>query len=104
MTPQMMLEIALEHARRGATLLRDEWGIPAFRVGSDTELLGALIPLSIYHSTPKIESLNTYELCDGRIWTNEELEVLNRIDHVQAFYPSDKWAKKLERLLREQEG
>lgn len=100
MTPQMMIEIAREHARRSAVFLRDEHGIPRFRVGSRTDLLGALIPQSLYWSTPKIESSTTYELCDGGIWTRDELEVVNRIDHIQAIYDPSQWVKKLDRLLR----
>lgn len=101
MTPQMMLEIVLEHARRGAIFLRDDRGIPAFRVGPDTDLLGQLIPLSLYYSTPKIESMNTYGLCDGGVWTRDELEVINRIDHVQTFRDEDEWADALQELLDE---
>lgn len=99
MSPKMMIEIAREHARRGAVFLRDEYGIPRFRVGPRTDLLGALIPQSLYYSTPKIESSTTYELCDN-IWTREQLEVANQIDHIQAIYDESQWVKKLDKLLR----
>lgn len=103
MTPQMMLEIALCQARRSPKFLRDEWGIPRFRVGSQTDLLGALIPLSLYYRTPKIESMNTYELCDAGIWTREELDVIIRIDHIQACYDAELWVEKIQELIDEYE-
>ncbi len=100
MTPQLMLEIALEHARRGARFLRDDRGVPAFRVGPKTDLLGIFIPHSIYWSTSKIESMNTYELCNGGIWTRDELEIVNRIDHVQV-HEEEEWVGMLQELLEE---
>jgi len=97
----MMLEIAREHARRGAKFLRDENGVPRFRVGSETDLLGALIPQSLYWATPKVESSTTYELCDSGIWTRDELEIINRIDRVQACHDEASWPTKLQELLEE---
>lgn len=100
MTPKMMIEIAREHARRGARFLRDDRGIPRLRIDFQTDLLGALIPQSLYYSIEKIESFTTYEICDGGIWTREELEVINQIDHIQAFNDESMWVKKLDKLLR----
>ncbi len=101
MTPQMMIEIALCHAKNGATFLRDKAGIPRFRIGPKTDLLGFLIPQSLYYSIPNIESMTTHELCDGRIWSRDELVVINKIDHIQAFNHENLWVKKLEQLLAE---
>lgn len=101
MTPKMMLEIALCHAKRGAKFLRDDSGRPRFRIGSKTDLLGAFIPLSIYYETDRIESMTTYDLCDGKILTREQLEIVNRLDHIQACHPEAKWARKIQELLDE---
>ena len=103
MTPQMMLEIALCHAKHSPKFLRDEWGIPRFRVGSETDLLGIFIPLSLYYQTPKIESMNLYEVFDAGIWTAEELEVIVRIDHIQACYDAELWAEKIQELIDDYE-
>lgn len=97
----MILEIALEHARRGAKFLRDDRGVPAFRVGQDADLLGIFIPQSVYHSTPKIESMNTHDLQTSGIWTRDETEVINRLDHVQACHEETEWAEKIQELLEE---
>jgi hypothetical protein len=101
MTPQMMLEIALENVRRGAKFLRDDRGVPAFRVGQDTDLLGIFIPQSVYYSTPKIESMNTQEVYIDGIWTSDEVEIINRLDHIQACHDEAKWTEKIQELLEE---
>lgn len=99
MTPKMMIEIARAHARRSPVFLRDKNGIPRFRMGHKTDLLGSLIPQSLYYSIPKIDSMNTYELCD-KVWTREQLEIVNRIDHIQSIYEPCEWVKRLDKLLK----
>ena len=96
-----MLEIALCHAKRGAKFLHDDSGTPALRIGSETDLLGVFIPLSIYYETDRIESMTTYDLCDGTILTREQLETVNRLDHIQACHPEREWARKIQELLDE---
>ena len=96
-----MLEIALEHARRGAKFLRDDRGVPAYRVGPDTDLLGIFLPQSVYYSEPKIESMNTQDVYQLGIWTSDEVEVINRLDHIQACHPQEKWVKKIQKLFEE---
>lgn len=97
----MMLEIALYHAKRGAKFLHDDSGVPRFRIGSKTDLLGVFIPLSIYYETDRVESMTTYDLCDRKILTREQLEIVNRLDHIQACHPEEAWAQKIQDLLDE---
>ena len=101
MTPKILLEIAREHARRGAKMRRDKKGLYRYRIGPHADLLGILIPQSLYWSTRGIESFSTYELCDGSIFTKESLETIIKIDHIQAFNDQKQWGKKLDQLLRE---
>lgn len=101
MTPKILLEIAREHARRGATMLRDETGLYRLRLDGQADLLGILIPQSLYYSRRKIEWETTYNLCDGSVWAKENIKVINQIDHIQAFNDPSEWAKKLDELLRD---
>jgi len=104
MTPEMMLQIALGHVRRGGRFVRDAYGRPAYREGAETDLLGALIPQSLYYSIEGIESMTTYELCGAGVWTREELEVIKSLDRIQAHYEDEGEWEELIRSLLEEEG
>ena len=104
MTPAMMLQIALEHVRRGGRFVRDAYGRPAYREGAETDLLGALIPQSLYYSIERIESMTTYELCAAGVWTREELEVIHSLDKIQAHYDDEREWEGLILSLLEEEG
>lgn len=100
MTSKILLEIAREHARRGAKMQRNKKGLYRYRIGPHTDLLGILIPQSIYYAVPKIEWETTYGLCDGNVWPKEALWVINRIDHIQAFFDQDLWVPEIDKLLQ----
>ena len=91
MTREMMLQIALQHVRLGGRFVRDNCGRPVYREGAETDLLGALIPQSLYYSIEDIESKTTYELRDMGVWTHEEHETIKTLDKIQAHYDEDEW-------------
>lgn len=99
MTREMMLQIVLEHVRRGGRFVRDACGRPALREGAETDMLGALIPQTLYYSTDRIETMTTYQLRDAGVWTSEELETIHLLDRIQAHHEEDEWEELVLKLL-----
>jgi len=99
MTREIMLQVALEHVRRGARFIRDDYGRPVYREGAETDLLGALIPLSLYYETEGVEGMTTYELRDAGVWTRDEHDTIKELDRIQAKYEEAEWEEQILLLL-----
>lgn len=93
-----LLQIALAHAKAGATFIRNEKGIPVFRLGYQTEMIGLFIPASIYYATDRIESMTTYDLRDAGIFTQEEYEFIGEMDKINIL-DETRWVEALERKI-----
>ena len=93
-----LLKIALAHARAGAKYLYDDRGVPVFRLGLQTEMIGLFIPASAYYATERVESMTTYELRDAGIFDSEELEFINEMNSVNIL-DDDEWIEELERKI-----
>lgn len=102
MPREMMLKIALEHVRLGGRFIRDNYGRPVYREGAETDLLGALIPQSIYYSIENIEEMTTYELRGAGVWTSAEFDVIKKLDEIQAKHERDEWEDCILELLEEE--
>ena len=95
-----LLKIALAHAKAGAKFLYHE-GIPVFRLGFQTDMIGLFIPASAYYATDKIESMTTYELRDVGLFNEEELSFINEMDKVNIL-DEDEWVEAIERKIHDE--
>lgn len=94
-----LLKVALAHARAGAKFLRDDRGIPVFRLGRlKTDMIGRFIPVSSYYALEGIESMITYEIRDAGVFDDEELRFINEMNSVNIL-DDDQWVEALERKL-----
>lgn len=102
MLPRLeLLRIAEAHARSGARFLR-VGGVPVFRSGMDTDLLGLFIPASSYYATLRIESMTTYCLRDAGLIDEDEMRFFNEIDKVQLHHAST-WADDIQGKIHDLE-
>jgi hypothetical protein len=98
-----LLKIALAHAKSNPEFLRDDRGIPAYRFDGRSDLIGLFIPHSLYHATPDIEAMTTYELWNAGVFSRHELDIIHDINDVQ-IQDEELWVPTLQEMIDEFES